>query len=76
MVTAGARHATLVSVTLSARASLVLRDEVLLGRHGEAGGTVRSALRVCYAGRPLLRQSLEVSGTDPASLGPAENSGE
>jgi urease accessory protein len=58
-------------VTLSAGAALVLRDEVLLGRHGEAGGTSRSVLRVSYAGRPLLRQSLEVSGADPVSLGPA-----
>jgi urease accessory protein len=49
----------------------VLRDEVLLGRHGEAGGTARSVLQVCYAGRPLLRQSLTVSGSDPASRGPA-----
>ncbi len=71
VVAAGARHATLVSVTLAAGASLLLRDEVLLGRHGEAGGTARSVLRVSYAGRPLLRQSLEVSGTDQASLGPA-----
>ena len=71
VVTAGARHATVVSATLSAGASLVLRDEVLLGRHGEAGGAARSVLRVSYAGRPLLRQSLVVSGTDPASLGPA-----
>jgi len=58
-------------VTLAEGASLVLRDEVLLGRHGEDGGTARSALRVDYAGRPLLRQALEVSGTDPALLGPA-----
>jgi len=71
VVTAGARHATLVSATLAAGASAVLRDEVLLGRHGEAGGTVRSVLRVSYAGRPLLSHSLEASGTDPASLGPA-----
>jgi urease accessory protein len=71
VVTAGARHATLVSATLAAGASMVLRDEVLLGRHGEAGGTGRSVLRVSYAGRPLLRHSLEASGTDPASLGPA-----
>lgn len=71
VVAAGARHATVVSATLIAGASLVLRNEVLLGRHGEAGGTARSVLRVSYAGRPLLRQSLSVSGTDPASLGPA-----
>src|SRR3984957_7833408 len=71
VVAAGARHATLVSVTLAAGASLLLRDEVLLGRHGEEGGTARSVLQVCYAGRPLLRQSLSVSGSDPASRGPA-----
>jgi urease accessory protein len=71
VVSAGARHATLVSVALAAGASLVLRDELLLGRHGEAGGSARTVLRVDYAGRPLLRQSLSVSGTDRASLGPA-----
>ena len=66
-----ARHATLVSVTLAPGASLVLRDEILLGRHDEAGGTARTDLQVSYAGRPLLRHSLAVSGTDPVSLGPA-----
>lgn len=71
VVTDGARHATLVSVTLAPGASLVLRDEVLLGRHGEAGGAARTSLRVSYAGRPLLRHALSVAGTDPASLGPA-----
>ena len=71
VVSNGARHATLVSVTLAAGASLVLRDELLLGRHGEAGGAARTVLRVDYAGRPLLRQSVEVSGNDPVTLGPA-----
>jgi urease accessory protein len=71
VVTAGARHATVVSVALEAGASLLLRDEVLLGRHGEAGGAVRSVLRVDYAGRPLLRHSVEVAGDDPVSRGPA-----
>jgi urease accessory protein len=75
VVSKGARHATLVSVTLAAGASLVLRDELLLGRHGEAGGAARTVLRVDYAGRPLLRQSVEVSGSDPVSLGPAVLSG-
>ena len=71
VVSARARHATVVSVDLAAEATLLLRDEVLLGRHGEAGGTARSVLRVSYAGRPLLHQSVTVSGTDEASLGPA-----
>lgn len=71
VVTSGARHATVVSATLAAGAALLLRDEVLLGRHGEAGGASRSVLRADYAGRPLLRQSLEVDGADAASAGPA-----
>ena len=75
VVTAGARHATLVSVALADGASLVLRDEIVLGRHGEAGGSARTVLQVSYAGRPLLRQSLSVAGTDPVSLGPAVLSG-
>jgi urease accessory protein len=75
VVAAGARHATVVSVSLDEGASLLLRDELLLGRHGEDGGTGRTVLRVDYAGRALLRQSLEVSGADPASLGPAVLSG-
>ncbi len=39
VVTTGARHATVVSVSLDEGASLLLRDELLLGRHGEDGGT-------------------------------------
>jgi urease accessory protein len=71
VVSAGARHATIIGVTLAEGASLLLRDEVLLGRHGEAGGTGRTQWSVTYAGRPLLRQSLEVSGTDTADRGAA-----
>jgi urease accessory protein len=71
VVAAGARHATDIRVTLAEGASLLLRDELILGRHGESGGSARTGLRVDYAGRPLLRQSLEVSGADAASLGPA-----
>ena len=71
VVSAGARHATIIRTTLAEGAGLLLRDELLLGRDGEDGGAARSVLRVDYAGRPLLRQALEVSGTDPAFLGPA-----
>jgi urease accessory protein len=71
VVSAGARHATIIRATLAEGAALLLRDELLLGRHGEAGGAARSVLHVTYAGRPLLRQSLVVSGADSAGLGPA-----
>ena len=71
VVSAGARHATVIRVTLAEGASLVLRDQLILGRHGEDGGASRTSLRVDYAGHPLLRQSVEVSGTDRVSMGPA-----
>jgi urease accessory protein len=71
VASAGARHATIIRVTLAEGASLLLRDELLLGRHDETGGAARSVLNVDYAGRPLLRQSLEVSGADAVTMGPA-----
>jgi urease accessory protein len=71
VVADGARHATDIRVTLAEGARLVLRDELILGRHGERGGSYRGSLRADYAGRPLLRQSLEVSGSDGAARGPA-----
>ncbi|MGA2829520.1 MAG: urease accessory protein UreD [Streptosporangiaceae bacterium] len=67
----GARHRTDIRVDLAAGAALVLRDEVILGRHGERGGACRTRLRADLAGRPLLRHELDVSGTDEVSLGPA-----
>lgn len=71
VVSAGARHVTVIHVTLAEGACLLLRGELILGRHGEPGGTSRTGLRVDYGGRPLLRQSLQVSGTDPVTPGPA-----
>lgn len=75
VVADGARHATDVRITLADGATLLLRDELILGRHGEQGGAYRNSLRVDYAGRPLLRQSLEISGADEAARGPAILSG-
>ncbi len=75
VVAEGARHATEIRVTLAEGARLILREELILGRHGEQGGAYRGSLRADYAGRPLLRQSLVVSGTDPAARGPAILSG-
>ncbi|GAA3738117.1 urease accessory protein UreD [Streptomyces tremellae] len=41
---------------LAEGARLVLREEAVLGRHGEAPGTLTSRLSVRYAGVPLLDQ--------------------
>ena len=71
----GARHATDIRVNIAEGGSLMLRDELILGRHGERGGAYRSSIRADYAGRPLLRQALDVSGADPVTAGPAILSG-
>lgn len=75
VVADGARHATDIRVTVAEGAALVLREELILGRHGERGGAYRGSLQAEYAGRPLLRQSLEVNGTCADGLGPAVLSG-
>lgn len=71
VVADGARHTTDIRVDLASGAALVLRDEIILGRHGERGGACRTRLRCDYDGRPLLRHHVAVDGTDEISLGPA-----
>jgi urease accessory protein len=71
VVADGARHTTDIQIDLASGAALVLRDETILGRHGERGGACRTRLRVNYDGRPLLRHDVVVDGTDEVSLGPA-----
>jgi urease accessory protein len=68
---AGSRHRIETRVRLAAGAALVLRDEVILGRHGERGGSCRTRLHVDLAGVPLLRHELDLSGADETSMGPA-----
>lgn len=63
------------TVELAPTASLVLREEQILGRHGEETGTLTTRLTVRRGGRPLLDQELSYgpgapSGWDgPAVLG-------
>jgi len=71
VVANGARHTTDIRVDLAVGATLVLRDEIILGRHGERGGACCTRLRADYDGRPLLRHDVTVDGTDGVSLGPA-----
>ncbi|MFI6703105.1 urease accessory protein UreD [Streptomyces sp. NPDC050509] len=59
-------------VELAPTALLVLREEQILGRHGEAPGTLFSRLTVRRAGRPLLDQELSYGPGAPAGWdGPA-----
>ncbi|MFD0024300.1 urease accessory protein UreD [Streptomyces sp. NPDC058382] len=57
---------------LAPTARLVLREEQILGRHGETTGTLFSRLTVCRAGRPLLDQQMAYGPGAPAGWdGPA-----
>jgi urease accessory protein len=61
----GCHHRTDVRVELAAGARLALREELLLGRHGEQPGAVLTHLRISLDGRPLLHQDLSLGpGTE------------
>jgi urease accessory protein len=71
----GCRHAGDVRIDLAEGARLIMRDELLLGRHGEQPGNVRQHVRVRVEGRPLLNQQLAIGPDHPASHGPAVTGG-
>lgn len=57
---AGCRHESRIEVELAATASLVLVEEVALGRSGEQPGRVSTVVRVCRDGRPLIHHGEEL----------------
>ncbi|HEY9373015.1 urease accessory protein UreD [Streptomyces sp.] len=60
------------TVELAATARLVLREEQILGRHGEEPGTLATRLTVHRAGRPLFDQELRYGPGAPGGWdGPA-----
>lgn len=63
VVVAGARHQATSTLELAEDAIFVVREELVLGRHREPGGSILSRLRIDRAGRPVLRTDL--------ALGPA-----
>jgi urease accessory protein len=67
----GCDHRTVSTIRLAAGASLVWRDEVVLGRHDEPSGSLLQRLRIDVAGRPLLRSDLALGPAWPGADGPA-----
>lgn len=65
----GCRHVLRSDVQLAATASVLWREEVILGRTGEPPGTLDAELRVVRAGVPLLHQQLQLDGHDPSVHG-------
>jgi urease accessory protein len=73
---AGCDHRTEVTVAVGRGGRLVWREELVLGRHREASGSVTSRLQVDFDGRPLLRHELGLGPRHPgaashAVVGPA-----
>jgi urease accessory protein len=71
----GCDHHAETSIDLAADATLLWREEVVLGRHGEGTGSLRQRLTIDRAGAPLLRTELAVGPRWPGSLGPAGTAG-
>jgi urease accessory protein len=76
IVAAGARHRAVTRARVEAGGALVLREEVLLGRYGEPGGTYRGSVHADLGGEPLLRSELVLDGSDPVTAGPASAVGD
>jgi len=71
----GADHRAAVALVLAPTAAVVWREEVVLGRHGERGGSLFQRLRVDRGGRPLLRNDLALGPAWPGADGPAGTGG-
>jgi urease accessory protein len=68
---AGCDHLILSTVELAADAQLRWREELVAGRHGEAGGDLTLRTRVRRAGAPLYHQDLAVGPRALQWAGPA-----
>jgi urease accessory protein len=71
VICAGARHRAQTYVSLGLSASLLLREQLVLGREGERGGRASALLHVDRGGRPLLRSTLNLDGADDVTNSPA-----
>jgi urease accessory protein len=70
-----AHYQTSLRVELAAGARAVLREVVVLGRHGGVGGRYRGRLDVTVDGTPLLAHTTLLDGADSALCGPGGTAG-
>jgi urease accessory protein len=64
-------HQAVTQVMLEPGARLLLREELLLGRHGEQPGLIRQRLRLCLDGCPVYDQEIAAGPGIPGWNGPA-----
>jgi len=69
------QHRLRSRISVAAGASLIWRDELVLGRHGEDPGEFVTRISVDVDTRPVLRQGLAVGGDHPGWHGPAVTGG-
>ena len=71
----GCDHRAVTRIDLAAGAGLVWREELVLGRHSEEGGSVLQRLEIDRVGAPLLRTEHALGPRWPGSTGPAGSAG-
>jgi urease accessory protein len=67
ILAAGCNLVSNVDVDLADGAAAVVRETVVLGRHGERAGRYRGTVRCDQSGRPLLRDEVRIDGTNPTT---------
>lgn len=55
-------HLGITHIDLAAGARLLVREELLLGRHNEPSGQLRQSMRVTREGQPVYHQDLQLGG--------------
>jgi urease accessory protein len=68
---AGCHHLTVTRVEVSEGGTLLWRDDLVCGRHGEASGNARTDTTIRYAGSTLYRHELSVGPEAPGWSGAA-----
>jgi urease accessory protein len=68
-------HRLRARLSVSGTASVVWREELVLGRHGEAAGEFVSSMSLDVASKVVLRQALAVGADHPGWRGPAVTGG-
>lgn len=67
----GCDHVAVTHVEVAAGGSLLWRDDLVCGRHGEPSGDVRTDLTIRYAGSTLYRHQLTIGPRGPGWAGAA-----
>jgi urease accessory protein len=65
VVASGARALRVTEISLEHGAAVLMRDTVVLGRHGENGGEIRSEMGIQQEDQPVLVERLEADAAAP-----------